>query len=139
MDKFHFCKYIIDCKRRHFQEQCKYLGTCNNIKTCSKRHLRACKKSTSGQCRFDSDFSYKHQEATPNKEHILMAQKLKQVDEVVHALTRKVLVWKKKSYNLHRKIRHVEKKGLRVKKIYLSIDSIQKVLPVLKTRKRFSS
>ena len=114
-DKFAFCKYIIDCKRRHFQEECKDLGTCKNIKTYSKRHLRACKKSTSGHCRFDSDCSYKHQEATPNKEHIHMAQKLKQLDEVVHALARKVLGMEKETIELKQKNKTCEEKGTEVK------------------------
>ena len=90
-DKFGFCKYQKDCKRRHFSEECKDLSRCKSIKTCVKRHPKACKQYASGHCRFESGCAYKHEEPIPNKEQIQMAQKVQKLEQVLHAMTRKVL------------------------------------------------
>ena len=89
-DKFGYCKYKKECRKRHFSEECQELSNCKSIKTCSKRHPKACTRHKSGQCRFEK-CAYKHQEPHLNQEQLQMAAKIKQLDEVIHALTRKVL------------------------------------------------
>ena len=90
-DKFGFCKFRKECKRRHFNEECKDLDKCSSIKTCRKRHPKHCKRYDSGQCRYKEDCTYKHQEPIKNMEQAQMVEKLKKLETVVHALTRKVL------------------------------------------------
>ena len=90
-NKFGFCKFRKECKMIHFKEECKELEKCNNIKTCRKRHPRHCKKYASGQCMFKKDCAYTHQEPVKNLEQTEMVAKVKQLETVVQALTRKVL------------------------------------------------
>ena len=88
-DKFGFCKYKDDCKRTHFSEECENLSSSKNMKTCFKRHPKSCKRFYSGQCKFGKDRAYKHEEQKQNEEQSLMIEKVKQIEKVVHALTRK--------------------------------------------------
>ena len=62
-----------------------------NMKTCFKRHPKSCKRFYSGQCKFGKDRAYKHEEQKQNEEQSLMIEKVKQMEKVVHALTRKVI------------------------------------------------
>ena len=89
--KFGFCKFRKECKRKHFYEECKDLDKCNSKKTCRRRHPKRCKQYDSGQCRHKEDCAYKHQEPIKNVEQAQMVEKLKKLETVVHALTRKVL------------------------------------------------
>jgi hypothetical protein len=89
--KFGYCKYKNDCKKRHFKEECIDLAACKTIKICMKRHPKSCTKYAMGQCRHENDCDYKHKDPVKNTEHNQMAEKLKQLEKVVHALTRKVL------------------------------------------------
>ena len=56
-----------------------------------KRHPKCCIRYASGKCRYETDCSYKHQEAAEIKEHNQLSEKVKQLEKVVHALTRKML------------------------------------------------
>ena len=82
--KFGYCKYKEDCKRKHLKEECEKIISCNNIKTCMKRHPKPCKKYASGECKFKSDCAYKHVEPTENKEQIKLEEKVKQLEKDVH-------------------------------------------------------
>ena len=56
-----------------------------------KRHIKCCKQYASGKCRFKSDCSYNHLDSIKSKEPIQLEEKVKQLEKVAHALTRKVL------------------------------------------------
>ena len=76
---------------KHFNEWCKDLNNCKSIKTCRKRHPKYCKQFASGQRRFQKDCAYKHHDPIKNLEEAQMVEKLKKLETVVQALTRKVL------------------------------------------------
>ena len=90
-DKFGFCKFREECKRKHFNEECKDLNKCKDIQTCRKRHPKYCIKYASGKCRFQNDCAYKHQDPIKNVEDAQTAEKYKSLETVVQARTRKVL------------------------------------------------
>ena len=87
-DKFEFCRYKQECKRRHFVEECKDLSMCKAIKSCLKRHPKTCKKFVSGHCRFQMDCPYKHEKPIPNKEQVQTTENLKQLEHVLHVMSR---------------------------------------------------
>ena len=109
--KFGFCKFGTDCKRKHFTKVCENLSSCTNINECKKRHPKTCKRFTiENECRFNKDCAYSHVASKLNQEkcsskdqvedmekrvndltNIIESKKLKELEKVVHALTRKVL------------------------------------------------
>ena len=104
-DKFGHCKYGKECKRKHYETECKDLDNCKSMKSCMKRHPKYCKKFASGECRFKSDCSYKHKEPTSNIEQDQLKEKVKQLEKVLQAMTRKVL-------NLEEEIVKIKKDGV---------------------------
>ena len=95
-NKFGFCKHKEKCRRRHFTDECKHLFSCTNIKICFKRHPQSCKNFAYGQCYHGKDCAYKHVEQNENEEQYVIIEKVKQLEKVGHALTRKVLSLQKK-------------------------------------------
>ena len=89
--KFGFCKYKNECNKIHFSEECKNMANCKNVKSCEKRHPKICKKFTTGECIFLNDCAYKHQKKILESDYHNMVEKLKQMEKVTQALTRKVL------------------------------------------------
>ena len=89
-DKFGFCKYKSECQRRHYSQECEALEKCDSIRSCPKRHPKYCKMYALGQCKF-SDCAYKHLGPKGNEEQNNLIEKLKKLEQVTHALTRKVL------------------------------------------------
>ena len=90
-DKFGYCRYQKECKKRHLSRECEDLDDCANSRSCQKRHPKRCKKYASGNCRFGNDCAYKHQKPTKNQDHEDLKVKLEKVEKVLHAMTRKVL------------------------------------------------
>ena len=88
----------------HLKEECKDLSRCKNIKNCTKRHPKFCSKYASGQCSFANDCAYKHQKPIIHNEDYKMAETVKQLEKVVHSLTRKVL-------SLEREITEIKQKS----------------------------
>ena len=43
-NKYGFCKYKEDCKRKHHSEEVENHTTCKDIKNCNKIHSEVCKK-----------------------------------------------------------------------------------------------
>jgi hypothetical protein len=80
-NKFGFCKYKEECRRRHFSEECEHLSTCKSISSCMKRHPRPCKKFASGQCKYKNHCAYKHLEPKENREQSEMIEKVKQLEK----------------------------------------------------------
>jgi hypothetical protein len=79
-NKFGFCKYKEECRRRHFSEECEHLSTCKSINSCMKRHPRPCKKFALGQCKYKNHCAYKHLEPKENREQSEMIEKVKQLE-----------------------------------------------------------
>ena len=89
--KFGFCKFQGECKRKHMKEVCESLSKCPNIKGCLKRHPKICKRleSESG-CRFKEKCTYSHQACIVNEEQNELKDKLRLLEEIVAQLTNKV-------------------------------------------------
>ena len=124
-DKFGFCKHKQNCKRRHFVEECNDLSKCKVIKSCLKRHPKACKKFVTGHCRFENDCAYKHEKLIPNKEQVEMTEKLKQLEVVLHAMTRKVLSMEKEIKELRiNNEKNQDVKGLEDQEIGIDVKDV---------------
>ena len=66
--KYGFCKYKESCRKQNIKEVCDIIKTCRNLKCCSKRHPRVCKKFTvDNYCQFGNDCSYFHPNNTETK------------------------------------------------------------------------
>ena len=78
-NKFGFCKFKEECRRKHFNEECKDLNKCKNTKTCRKRHPKYCIKYASGKCRFQNDCAYQQQYPIKICEEAQMAEKFKKI------------------------------------------------------------
>jgi hypothetical protein len=107
--KFGYCKFKEECKRKHLAQVCENLSGCINKKHCEKRHPKNCKKYASEVgCRHGKDCAYNHhetkqvEESNELKEKIMILEKkvaemiketsrLEKLDTVVKALIRKVL------------------------------------------------
>ena len=60
--KFGFCKYKESCEKRHLEETCEKLSSCESQRKCHKRHPYACKRYVlEGFCKFGSHCAYHHQ------------------------------------------------------------------------------
>ena len=138
-EKYGYCKFKSECKRKHLSEECKDLENCKSIKSCDKRHPKRCKKHDSGKCRFEETCAYKHlkptkikeyeilkekvekleqvvqMEQAKNKDSDILKEKLQKVEIVVHALTRKVL-------SLESELGKVEKKDTNILNVDESKD-----------------
>ena len=88
-DKFGFCRYRNECKKKHFKSECEYLDGCKTPKSCQKRHPKRCRKYDSGHCRFESDCSYKHLKPKTNEEHQQLKEKVEALEKVVQIVTEK--------------------------------------------------
>jgi myosin heavy subunit len=82
-NKFGFCRYRSDCKKKHYKSECEHLDDCNTQKNCPKRHPKRCRKYDSGNCRFQSDCAYKHLQPKTNEDHKQLKQKLEALEKVV--------------------------------------------------------
>ena len=82
-EKFGFCTFKKECQRKHFSEECKDLANCKNIKHCSKRHQKNCKRFSAGQCIFGEGCEYKHQEWISDMETVKLNDKVKELETVV--------------------------------------------------------
>ena len=60
-------------------------------KSAQKRHPKDCKKLANGHCRFLNDCAYNHQEKLIKSDDYNIIEKVKQMEKVTQALTRKVL------------------------------------------------
>ena len=105
--KFGYCKYMDQCKRKHYSEECQD-SKCKSITSCPKRHPKGCKRYASGECRFKNSCAYKHQQPTLNKDQTELNDKLKQIEKVLHALCRKVI-------NLETELEEVKKENIKIK------------------------
>ena len=56
-----------------------------------KTHPKPCKQFASDKCKFKNSCSYSHQEPRKIEEQSEMIEKVKQLEKVLHAMTRKVL------------------------------------------------
>ena len=100
--KYGYCKYKDSCDKRHFNEECQELSSCQNIKNCHKRHPRICKRFILGShCRFKSDCSYKHKDTTNKVESELLS--------IVNALENMVSEMTVKLTSLEMKLKEFEK------------------------------
>ena len=82
-NKYGFCRYKREFKRRHSSEECKDLDKCKSIKTCFKRHPKAYKKYKTGNCQSTSECAYHHEE--PNEEEIKLVHKVNELEKVLQA------------------------------------------------------
>ena len=71
--------------------ECEHLYNCKNTKSCNKRHPKRCKRYSSEKCRFEHGCAYKHQKPPVNEDHEDLKEKVKDLEKVLHAMTRKVL------------------------------------------------
>lgn len=64
-DKHGNCKFKDHCRKEHYSEICKNLGSCENIKVCNKRHPTSCRRFQINKfCQFRSTCAYFHSELT---------------------------------------------------------------------------
>ena len=107
-DKFGYCKYKDDCQKKHFSEECGDLSECKNIKSCDKSHPKKCKINDSGNCSYKNLCAYNHQKTVIDKYQAEINEKVKKMEIVVQALTRKVL-------SLEEELKEVKKKDTSIK------------------------
>ena len=88
---FGFCRFKDDCKKKHLTTECEDLYNCKKTKSCNKRHPKRCKRYSSEKCRFEHECAYKHQKPPVNEDHEELKEKVKVLEKVLHAKTRKVL------------------------------------------------
>ena len=87
--KFGFCKYKKEFKRKHFSEEFKDLAMCKNMKMCMKRHPKGCKRYSEGQCRFETECAYKHQDEAINRKQVNLNNKVLELEKGVEVITEK--------------------------------------------------
>ena len=133
-NKFGFCKYRSECRKKHITIECEDLECFKTSKSCNKRHPKRSKKYDSANRRFESDCAYKHVKPKSNKDHehlkekvdalekIVQANintnqdnqqlkdKIEVLEKVVHAMTRKVLC-------LETELKEVKKKSTKDPKL----------------------
>ena len=122
-DKYGYCRYKSDCKRKHFDVVCEDAEHCRSIKSCLKRHPKCCKRYASGSCRFAEGCAYAHKKPAINEDHAHLNEKLQQLEKVVDTLTQKVL--------------SLETEKLEVKNKRATSETLEKVVHAL-TRKVWS-
>ena len=84
------------------------------IKSCLKRHPRSSTTHVSGTCRFKSEYASKHLEPKENKYQKKFEENVRKLEQVTHALTRKVLSLEKELTEIRNKNKItgvVERKG----------------------------
>ena len=59
--KYGYCKIKDNCQNNHVKGECSYGSHCKNIKTCSLRHPKMCKRMVlEGICGFGEKCAYNH-------------------------------------------------------------------------------
>ena len=67
--KFGYCRFKDQCKKEHLKEKCQSLSACTEVKSCNKRHPKACKRFVFEKfCRFNDDSAYLHLTRDDSKE-----------------------------------------------------------------------
>ena len=129
--KYGFCKYKLDCQKRHFTEECKDLERCKIKQSCDKRYPKLCKKYLlEAFCKFGQECHYQHKEKDKSEEHKLkerieelekvvkenvaaeskMENAVRQMEIVVKAMTRKVLYLEEEIGNIKENSNKIERK-----------------------------
>ena len=89
-DKYGYCKYQMECKRKHFIETCRDDEKCESKKSCPKRHPKCCKRYATGTCRFEESCNYNHQKPAKTQDQEILSEKVQKLEEVINTLTKKV-------------------------------------------------
>ena len=89
--KFGFCKFKEQCKKKHLKELCKDLSACVDPRSCHKRHPRGCKRyALEGFCRFGDGCGYHHKERLPNKSILEVNKKVEELEKALNKMADKI-------------------------------------------------
>ena len=77
-------------KKKHFSKECGDLSEYKTIKICDERHPKKCKRYDSGNCSYKNLCAYIHPKPVIDKYQAEINEKVKKMEIVVQALTRKV-------------------------------------------------
>lgn len=106
-DKFGFCKYKKECRRKHFRDECEDLGNCKSIKIRNKRHPKNCKRDVYESCKFKNDCAYKHLNKSKIHDQEQIREKVKVLENVVQELSVQL-------FGLEKKLEEVKNKHVNI-------------------------
>ena len=90
--KFGFCKFKEQCKKKNLKEFCKDLYACVDQKSCHKRHPRECKRyALEGFCRLGDGCVYHHKELSPNKRILEVDKKVEELEKALNKMADKIV------------------------------------------------
>ena len=96
-NKFGFCKFGNECRKKHFDTICEH-NFCENVKSCEKRHSRNCYYFFAyGYCKFGLDCQFKHGKESSKVTHANKEQNLLEKNE---ALKKEIIEINKKNEEL---------------------------------------
>ena len=126
--KFGFCKINKECQRKHFREELKDLANCKNIKHCSKRHPKNCKRFVAGQCIFGKGCEYKHQESIIDMETVKLNEKGKELETVVKENNKENVQLNDKYKELEKLLKENMKEKIKLNDKFKELDKVVKAL-----------
>ena len=120
--KFGFCKFKEQCKKKHLKETCKDLSSCADPKGCNKRHPRGCKGyALEGFCRFGDGCWYHHKEVSTNKDISEVKKKVEELEKVINKMAEQIVILEVELDVIKQK----ENVGVKIKEATKNIDKTQ--------------
>ena len=90
-EKFGFCKFKGECKRRHLTKICKSLSGCIYKKHCDIRHPKNCKIcAKENGCRHDKECAYTHNATKHVDKRNKLKEKVVILEKMVSEMTKKL-------------------------------------------------
>ena len=82
--KYGFCKYKENCKKRHLEDECTNLNNCRSKNTCEKRHPKMCRRYVwEGSCRYGNKCEYIHKEKEKSMEEGKLNKRIDDLEKIV--------------------------------------------------------